>query len=51
MNKDLRLALETAVKLDLPVTRALKALYDKGMESGYGEDDLTGLIRTLEIEK
>jgi 3-hydroxyisobutyrate dehydrogenase-like beta-hydroxyacid dehydrogenase len=51
MNKDLRLALETAGKVDLPVTRALKALYDKGMESGYGEDDLTGLIRALNLEK
>jgi 3-hydroxyisobutyrate dehydrogenase-like beta-hydroxyacid dehydrogenase len=51
MNKDLRLALETAGKLDLPVTRSLKSLYDKGMEAGFGEDDLTGLIRLLDPPK
>jgi 3-hydroxyisobutyrate dehydrogenase-like beta-hydroxyacid dehydrogenase len=51
MNKDLRLALETAGKLDLPATKALKALYNKGMDAGYGEDDLTGLIRVVENQK
>jgi 3-hydroxyisobutyrate dehydrogenase-like beta-hydroxyacid dehydrogenase len=51
MNKDLRLALETADTLDLPATRALKALYDRGMEGGLGDDDFSGLIRLLEPEK
>jgi 3-hydroxyisobutyrate dehydrogenase-like beta-hydroxyacid dehydrogenase len=51
MNKDLRLALETAGKQELPVTRALKALYNKGMDAGYGEDDLIGLIRAVEDQK
>jgi 3-hydroxyisobutyrate dehydrogenase-like beta-hydroxyacid dehydrogenase len=47
MNKDLRLALETAGDLDLPVTKTLKSLYDKGMSNGLAEDDLVGLIRLL----
>jgi 3-hydroxyisobutyrate dehydrogenase-like beta-hydroxyacid dehydrogenase len=47
MDKDLRLALETAGVLDLPATSTLKSFYDKGMRSGYGEDDFTGLIRLL----
>ncbi len=51
MNKDLRLALETAEGLDLPATKALKGLYDKGMESGLGDDDFIGLVRLLEPEK
>lgn len=47
MNKDLRLALETAGSLELPITKNLKSFYDKGMEAGFAEDDLTGLIRLL----
>ncbi len=47
MDKDLRLALETAGDLHLPATQALKSLYDKGMESGLSEDDFIGLIRLL----
>lgn len=47
MDKDLRLTLETAGSLDLPLTKSLKSLYNKGMESGFGEDDLIGLIRLL----
>jgi 3-hydroxyisobutyrate dehydrogenase-like beta-hydroxyacid dehydrogenase len=47
MNKDLRLALETAGDLELPVAEALKDFYDRGMDAGMGEDDLTGLIRLL----
>jgi 3-hydroxyisobutyrate dehydrogenase-like beta-hydroxyacid dehydrogenase len=47
MNKDLRLALETVGKLDLPVARALKSFYDRGMESGFGEDDFIGVVRLL----
>jgi 3-hydroxyisobutyrate dehydrogenase-like beta-hydroxyacid dehydrogenase len=51
MDKDLRLALETAGALDLPATKALKLFYSKGMESGFGDDDFTGLIRLLRAEK
>ncbi len=48
MNKDLRLTLETGEGVELPVARALKALYDKGMARGFGEEDYIGLIRLLE---
>jgi 3-hydroxyisobutyrate dehydrogenase-like beta-hydroxyacid dehydrogenase len=51
MNKDVRLALETAEGLDLIAAKALKQLYDKGMENGLGDDDFTGLIRLLEREQ
>ena len=51
MDKDLRLALETASGLDLVVTKALKSLYNKGIEKGLGDDDFTGAIRLLESEK
>jgi len=47
MDKDLRLALETAGKLDLPVTKALKSFYNKGIESKFGDDDFVGMIRGL----
>ncbi len=47
MNKDLRLALETAGDLDLPAAKALKSFYDNGMNAGFGDDDFTGLIRLL----
>jgi len=47
MDKDLRLALETAAQLDLPMARELKSLYTNGMEAGFGDDDFTGLIRLL----
>jgi 3-hydroxyisobutyrate dehydrogenase-like beta-hydroxyacid dehydrogenase len=47
MNKDLRLALETAGDVELPVAKVLKSLYDKGMKAGFAEDDLIGLIRLL----
>jgi 3-hydroxyisobutyrate dehydrogenase-like beta-hydroxyacid dehydrogenase len=49
MNKDLRLVLETAGDTPLPVAKALKALYDKGMSEGMAEDDFTGLIRLLRL--
>jgi 3-hydroxyisobutyrate dehydrogenase-like beta-hydroxyacid dehydrogenase len=51
MNKDLRLALETAGELDLVATKALKGLYNKGMDKGLGDDDFTGLIRLLDSQK
>jgi 3-hydroxyisobutyrate dehydrogenase-like beta-hydroxyacid dehydrogenase len=47
MNKDLRLALETAGGLDLPAARTLKSFYDKGMDAGLGDDDFSGMIRLL----
>jgi len=47
MNKDLRLALETAGSLDLPTAKTLKSFYDKGMSSGFGDDDFSGTIRLL----
>ena len=47
MNKDLRLVLETAGELDLPAAKSLKLFYDKGMATGFGEDDFTGMIRLL----
>jgi 3-hydroxyisobutyrate dehydrogenase-like beta-hydroxyacid dehydrogenase len=47
MNKDLRLALETADKLDLPLASELKSFYDKSMALGFGDDDFTGQIRLL----
>jgi 3-hydroxyisobutyrate dehydrogenase-like beta-hydroxyacid dehydrogenase len=50
MGKDLRLAIETAGEndLELPQTARLKALYDLGIEKGFGDDDFVGLIRLLE---
>jgi 3-hydroxyisobutyrate dehydrogenase-like beta-hydroxyacid dehydrogenase len=51
MNKDLRLALETAGDLDLPAAKALKSFYSKGMASGFGDNDFTGMIRLLAESK
>jgi 3-hydroxyisobutyrate dehydrogenase-like beta-hydroxyacid dehydrogenase len=50
MDKDLRLALETAADLSLPLedTRQLKEIYDRGMDAGWKDDDFIGLIRLLE---
>jgi 3-hydroxyisobutyrate dehydrogenase-like beta-hydroxyacid dehydrogenase len=48
MDKDLRLALETAGSVDLPATKTLKSFYDKGIQAGLGDDDFLGLIRLLE---
>jgi 3-hydroxyisobutyrate dehydrogenase-like beta-hydroxyacid dehydrogenase len=47
MNKDLRLALETAGALDLPISTTLKSFYSSAMEEGMGEDDFSGVIRAL----
>ena len=47
MDKDLRLALETAAHLDLPQLRALKARYDEGMRRGFGDEDFSVLLRLL----
>ena len=50
MNKDLRLALETAAShsLTLGQTANLKQTYDRGMEAGWKEEDYIGLVRYLE---
>ena len=48
MLKDLRLVLETAGDLDLPLAKTLKSFADKGIEAGLGEDDFSGLIQLLE---
>jgi 3-hydroxyisobutyrate dehydrogenase-like beta-hydroxyacid dehydrogenase len=50
MDKDLRLALETAAELSVNVdqTKNLKKLYDEGMASGWSEDDFIGLMRLME---
>jgi 3-hydroxyisobutyrate dehydrogenase-like beta-hydroxyacid dehydrogenase len=47
MDKDLRLVLETAGKLKLPATAAIKAFYEKGKQAGLSDDDFTGVIRLL----
>ena len=52
MAKDLRLALETAAELSLPLeqTGRLKSLYDQGIAAGWSNDDFIGLIRLLETK-
>jgi 3-hydroxyisobutyrate dehydrogenase-like beta-hydroxyacid dehydrogenase len=47
MNKDLRLALETAGDLDLPALRSLKSLYDNGISANFSDDDFIGLIQLI----
>jgi len=51
LDKDLRLALETVGDVDLPVTKALKRLYEKGIQNGMAEDDFTGSIRLLQPDE
>jgi 3-hydroxyisobutyrate dehydrogenase-like beta-hydroxyacid dehydrogenase len=50
MAKDLRLALETAAELSLPLeqTGHLKSIYDQGIAAGWSNDDFIGLMRLLE---
>lgn len=50
MNKDIRLALETAEELSVTLeeTKNLKKIYDEGMKQGWQDDDFVGLIRLLE---
>jgi 3-hydroxyisobutyrate dehydrogenase-like beta-hydroxyacid dehydrogenase len=52
MEKDLRLALETAADLEVSLeqTSTLKKLYDRGMAAGWSEDDFIGLMRLLDKE-
>ena len=47
MNKDLRLALETANEIDLPTAKSLKSFYDKGMSASLGNEDFIGVVRLL----
>jgi 3-hydroxyisobutyrate dehydrogenase-like beta-hydroxyacid dehydrogenase len=51
MNKDLRLALETAGAMELPATKAIKSFYDKGMEQKMSDEDFVAPIRLLEPAK
>jgi len=53
MAKDLRLAMETAVDLSLSLeqTGHLKDIYDRGMASGWSEDDFIGLMRLMDKKK
>jgi 3-hydroxyisobutyrate dehydrogenase-like beta-hydroxyacid dehydrogenase/predicted transcriptional regulator len=50
MEKDLRLALETAAELSVTLeqTGKLKALYDKGITAGWAEEDFIGLMRLMD---
>ena len=50
MEKDLRLALETAadLRVSLEQTVNLKKIYDRGMAAGWSEDDFIGLMRILD---
>jgi 3-hydroxyisobutyrate dehydrogenase-like beta-hydroxyacid dehydrogenase len=48
MDKDLRLVLETAGALSLPLARQIKESYEKGKAAGWADDDFIGLIRLLE---
>lgn len=50
LDKDMRLALETAGPIDLPVAKALKNLYEKGIQQGMANDDFIGSIRLLQSD-
>lgn len=45
MAKDLRLAMESASKSNLPQAKALLELYEAGLRHGFGDDDFISLIR------
>jgi 3-hydroxyisobutyrate dehydrogenase-like beta-hydroxyacid dehydrogenase len=53
MEKDLRLALETAadLKVSLEQTGNLKKIYDRGMAAGWSDDDFIGLVRLLDKKR
>jgi 3-hydroxyisobutyrate dehydrogenase-like beta-hydroxyacid dehydrogenase len=53
MAKDLRLALETAADLLVPLqqTEQLKKAYDRGIEAGWKDDDFIGLVRLIDRTK
>jgi 3-hydroxyisobutyrate dehydrogenase-like beta-hydroxyacid dehydrogenase len=50
MAKDLRLAMETAAELSLPLeqTGHLKSVYDQGVAAGWANDDFIGLMRLMD---
>lgn len=50
MRKDVRLALETAADLNvpLPALEAVKRVFDASMEEGHGEEDFSAIIKHLE---
>lgn len=50
MDKDLRLALETAAELNISLEQIghLKAIYQRGMAAGWSEEDFIGLIRLVD---
>jgi 3-hydroxyisobutyrate dehydrogenase-like beta-hydroxyacid dehydrogenase len=52
MAKDLRLALETAADIALPLeqTGHLKNIYDQGIAAGWSDEDFIGVVRLLEKE-
>ena len=52
MAKDLRLALETAAQLSLPLeqTKHLDGIYDQGIRAGWSDDDFIGLMRLLDTK-
>ncbi len=47
MNKDLRLALESADSLSMPQLRKVKEQYDEGMRRGLGDQDFSVLMSLL----
>jgi 3-hydroxyisobutyrate dehydrogenase-like beta-hydroxyacid dehydrogenase len=53
MDKDLRLALETAAELSISLEQIkhLKVIYDRGMAAGWSDDDFIGLMRLNEADK
>ena len=47
MNKDLRLALESADSLNMPQLRKVKEQYDEAVRRGLGDQDFTVLMSLL----
>jgi 2-hydroxy-3-oxopropionate reductase len=50
MDKDMRLALETAesLRIPMPLLSALKGVYTACVASGLGEEDFAALVKFLE---
>ncbi len=48
MHKDLGLAIADAENFELPQLKNLKAIYQRGMDAGYGDEDFSVLMRLLE---
>ncbi len=53
MLKDVRFITDAAAakNLDLPVSNAVKSVMENAAQAGFGADDLTGLIRALEVKQ